>query len=163
MHRQTFQFDLTQVDTTPNTLLLGALRKNVEDPTTGFNLVVGYGKNNSGGALAVGDVLQWDLSEAAGTLEKVAADAAAARVAAVARHAVASGAGAWFIVEGRAEVASTGAITAGAAIAPGGTAGKVEAVTGNTEDGFGFAVDAFSGAETATCFVDCPGWVDTGV
>lgn len=160
--RETFQFDLTEVDTTPNLLLLGAVRENVEDPTTGFSLTVGYGKNNSGGALAAGDVVQWDLSEAAGTLEKVTADAASARVAAVARHAVADGAGAWFIIKGRAEVTSTGAITAGAGIAPGGTAGKAEAVTGNTEDAFGFAVDTFGGAATATCYVNCLGWVDTG-
>lgn len=161
-HRQTFPFDLTQVDTTPNTALLGAVRENAEDPTTGFSLTVGYGKNNSGGALAAGDVLQWDLSEAAGTLEKVTADAAAARVAAIARHAVADGAGAWFIIQGRAEVTSTGAITSGAGVAPGGTAGKAEAVSGNTEDAFGFAIDAFGGAGTATCYVNCLGWVDSG-
>lgn len=154
---------ITRVDTTQQ-FPLGAL---FTVPGTSSGTLANQGKqtwiyvyNDSGGALAQGDVLIRKAATATYNVRKSPAAAGNSfQVVGVAQHAIANGSYGWVQRTGpNAEVtADTGGITADTGIKIGNAvAGCADAAAAN-EDCFGWSTETVAATAKATCFLDCRG------
>ena len=156
-------FDVTKVDTTAYTPLLGT-EIVVTDATQGDRVWI-YCKNTTGGALAVGNiVMQKNASLTRGEIS-LADDAGfgSCLVLGVVQAVVASSStsGFWAVRKGMCEVlvesaGGTSSVNTGLNIST--TAGKALTATAITHDGFGYTIDNIAAASgVITCYVDCRG------
>lgn len=151
---------LTRVDTTQQ-FPLGAL---FDVPATSDGTRANQGAqkwiyvyNDSGGALAAGDVCTRKAATATYRVRKSAVTQGSSCVVGVAQHAIANGSYGWIQRKGVAEVTSDGALTVDVAIMPSNaTAGTCEPAAISL-GGFGWAIDGSGGAATSTCYIDCCG------
>lgn len=118
-----------------------------------------YVYNDSGGALAQGDVLVRKSATSTYNVRKSATTSDPACVVGIAQHAIADGKYGWVLRRGVGEVSMDAAGSAkdkGIKVSNA-TAGTAEQVGGVTEAAFGWAIDDAITSALCTCFIDCRG------
>lgn len=154
-------FDVTKVDTTAYTPLLGT-EIVVTDDTHGDRTWI-YIKNTTASIMTAGQILMpkpVSLTRGEAVLADDQAFGSSIVLGAV-QHAIAVSAGGWILRKGMGEVSveSAGATTYNLTLTIATNAGNALCGTAITHDGFGYTIDnkAGAGAAAITCYIDCRG------